>query len=114
MTEKLNSSNLRQNPRNVNELVNELTLFDDDLMSRVFDKNIKATELLLRIILGKKVKVISVTGQNEMKNHQVGGRNITLDVDVMDEMVRRSTLKFRVIQKGRMSDVHVITAVWLI
>ncbi len=85
MTEKLNSSNLRQNPRNVNELVNELTLFDDDLMSRVFDKNIKATELLLRIILGKKVKVISVTGQNEMKNHQVGGRNITLDVDAMDE-----------------------------
>ena len=62
MTEKLNSSNLRQNPRNVNELVNELTLFDDDLMSRVFDKNIKATELLLRIILGKKVKVISATG----------------------------------------------------
>lgn len=85
MTEKLNSSNLRQNPRNVNELVNELTLFDDDLMSRVFDKNIKATELLLRIILGKKVKVISVTGQNEMKNHQVGGRNITLDVEAMDE-----------------------------
>ena len=85
MTEKLNSSNLRQNPRNVNELVNELTLFDDDLMSRVFDKNIKATELLLRIILGKKVKVISVTGQNEMKNHQVGGRSITLDVDAMDE-----------------------------
>lgn len=85
MTEKLNSSNLRQNPRNVNELVNELTLFDDDLMSRGFDKNIKATELLLRIILGKKVKVISVTGQNEMKNHQVGGRNITLDVDAMDQ-----------------------------
>lgn len=85
MTEKLNNINLRQNPRNVNELVNELTLFDDDLMSRVFDKNIKATELLLRIILGKKVKIISVTGQNEMKNHQVGGRNITLDVDAMDE-----------------------------
>ena len=110
MTEKLNSSNLRQNPRNVNELVNELTLFDDDLMSRVFDKNIKATELLLRIILGKKVKVISVTGQNEMKNHQVGRRNITLDV----KMVRRSTLRFRVIQKEHMSDAHVITAVWLI
>ena len=85
MTEKLNNINLRQNPRNVNELVNELTLFDDDLMSREFEKNIKATELLLRIILGKKVKVISVTGQNEMKNHQVGGRNITLDVDAMDE-----------------------------
>ena len=67
MTEKLNSSNLRQNPRNVNELVNELTLFDDDLMSRVFDKNIKATELLLRIILGRNIKVISVNGQDELK-----------------------------------------------
>lgn len=114
MTEKLNSSNLRQNPRNVNELVNELTLFDDDLMSRVFDKNIKATELLLRIILGKKVKVISVTGQNEMKNHQVGGRNITLDVGAMDENGEEIDIEVRVIRKEHMSDVHVITAVWLI
>lgn len=57
MTEKLNNINLRQNPRNVNELVNELTLFDDDLMSRVFDKNIKATELLLRIILAKRLRL---------------------------------------------------------
>ena len=110
MTEKLNSSNLRQNPRNVNELVNELTLFDDDLMSRVFDKNIKATELLLRIILGKKVKVISVTGQNEMKNHQVGGRNITLDVDAMDENGEEIDVEVQ----EHMSDAHVITAVWLI
>ena len=36
---------------NVNELVDKLTLFDDDLMSRVFDNNIEATELMLRIIL---------------------------------------------------------------
>ena len=110
MTEKLNSSNLRQNPRNVNELVNELTLFDDDLMSRVFDKNIKATELLLRIILGKKVKVISVTGQNEMKNHQVGGRNITLDVDAMDENGEEIDIEVQ----GNSEGAHVITAVWLI
>ena len=34
----------------VEEIVDGLTLFDDDLMSRVFDKNIAATELLLRII----------------------------------------------------------------
>ena len=79
------SSKVMQDYEKVNRLIDGLTLFDDDLMSRVFDKNIKATELLLRIILGKKVKVISVTGQNEMKNHQVGGRNITLDVDAMDE-----------------------------
>jgi hypothetical protein len=35
----------------INRLIDRMTLFDDDLMSRVFDKNIVATELLLRIIL---------------------------------------------------------------
>ena len=44
---------------NVNELVDKLTLFDDDLMSRVFDNNIEATELMLRIILGRNINVIS-------------------------------------------------------
>ena len=54
-------------------------------MSRVFDKNIEATELLLRIILERKIKVISVNGQEEMKSAAVGGRNITLDVHALDE-----------------------------
>ena len=61
-----------------------MTLFDDDLMSHVFDKNIEATELVLRIILGEDIKVISVTGQNELKNPIVGGRDITLDVHAID------------------------------
>lgn len=34
---------------NVNELVDKLTLFDDDLMSRVFDNNIEATELRISL-----------------------------------------------------------------
>lgn len=49
----------------INRLIDRMTLFDDDLMSRVFDKNIAATELLLRIILGRKLKVISADGQRE-------------------------------------------------
>lgn len=53
-------------------------------MSRVFDKNIEPTELVLRIILGRNIKVISVDGQDELKNHEVGGRNITLDVHAID------------------------------
>ena len=84
MTEEKNDS-FEQNRKIVSKLVDELTLFDDDLMSRVFDKNIKATELVLRIILDRKIKVISVIGQDEMKNHEVGGRNITLDVHALDE-----------------------------
>ena len=51
----------------------------------MFDNNVAATELILRIILNKNIKVISVTGQNEMKNHDIEGRNITLDVHALDE-----------------------------
>lgn len=69
---------------NVNILIDNLTLFDDDLMSRVFDQNIEATELILRIILERDIKVINVEGQEEFKNHDVRGRNITLDVHAID------------------------------
>lgn len=68
----------------VEKLVDNLTLFDDDLMSKVFDENIPATELLLKIILGKKVKVVSVKGQYNMKSPIVGGRSITLDILAID------------------------------
>ena len=79
------NSGVIQNQDRINKLIDGLTLFDDDLMSRVFDKNIEATELLLRIILERKIKVISVNGQEEMKSAAVGGRNITLDVHALDE-----------------------------
>ena len=45
--------------------IDKLTLFDDDLMSAVFEHNIEATELLLRIILKKKMCVIYVKGQEQ-------------------------------------------------
>ena len=79
------NSKVTQNQDRINKLIDGLTLFDDDLMSRVFDKNIEATELLLRIILERKINVISVIGQEEMKSAAVGGRNITLDVHALDE-----------------------------
>ena len=84
MTRKKNK-NFKQDNTAVNKLVDGLTLFDDDLMSRVFDKNIEATELILRIILERDIKVIRVDGQDELKNHEVGGRNITLDVHALEE-----------------------------
>lgn len=55
MTEE-KDNNVMQTREEVNRLIDGLTLFDDDLMSRVFDKNIAATELILRIILGRKSK----------------------------------------------------------
>ena len=72
--DKFNGTN---NKRRVNKIIDDMTLFDDDLMSHVFDNNIEATELLLRIILEEDIKVISVIGQDELKNPIVDGRNVT-------------------------------------
>ena len=41
---------IRQDTRTVEQIVDGMSLFDDDLMSMVFDGNIEATELLLKII----------------------------------------------------------------
>ena len=62
-----------------------MSLFDDDLMSMVFDGNIEATELLLKIILKKDdIQVISVVGQRELQSPVVGGRDIRLDILAKD------------------------------
>ena len=81
---KLNYNDDNQR-RKVNQIVDGLTLFDDDLMSHVFDKNIEATELILRIILGRNIKVMSVNGQDKFKNPIVGGRDIVLDIHAIKE-----------------------------
>ena len=75
---------VKQEWERVNSLVDTLTLFDDELMGRVFDRNAKATELVLRLILGRNIKVISVNGQKEIRNAKVRGRNIILDVHAID------------------------------
>lgn len=68
----------------VRKTIAELTLFDDDLMSKVFDENIEATSLLLRIILKQKnIIVTKVKGQEELKNPIVGGRTIKLDISAI-------------------------------
>ena len=75
---------VKQEWERVNSLVDTLTLFDDEMMARVFDRNAEATELVLRLILGRNIKVISVNGQEEIRNAKVGGRNIILDVHAID------------------------------
>ena len=76
---------LRQDTRTVEQIVDDMSLFDDDLMSMVFDGNIEATELLLRIILKRDdILVESVVGQREVQNPVVGGRNIRLDILAKD------------------------------
>lgn len=78
----MQSQKLRKTPA---EILDSLTLFDDDLMSMVFDDNTEATELLLRIVLERDdLRVISVEGQKELENPLVDGRNIRLDIFAED------------------------------
>ena len=69
----------------LDKVIDDLTLFDDDLMSKVFDGNVEAAELLLKIILQRDdIKVVKVKGQVTMKNPYVRGRDITIDIHVKD------------------------------
>ena len=69
----------------LDKVIDDLTLFDDDLMSKVFDKNIPATELLLQIILERDdISVKSVDGQEDLRNPYSEGRNIRLDIHAVD------------------------------
>lgn len=76
---------IRQDSRIVEQIVDGMSLFDDDLMAMVFDGNIEATELLLKIVLKKDdIQVISVVGQRELQSPVVGGRDIRLDILAKD------------------------------
>ncbi|MDE6739171.1 MAG: PD-(D/E)XK nuclease family transposase, partial [Lachnospiraceae bacterium] len=78
---------VRQDSRTVEQIVDDMSLFDDDLMSMVFDGNIEATELLLKIILKKNdIIVTSVVGQREFQSPAVGGRDIRLDIWAKDNV----------------------------
>ncbi len=76
---------IQQNIKTIEQIIDDMNLFDDDLMSLVFDANIPATELLLKIILKRDdIEVISVVGQREFQNPVVGGRDIRLDILAKD------------------------------
>lgn len=66
-------------------ILESLRLLDDYLMTKVFDKNYAATELLLKIILEKDdLKVKDVTVQKVAKSPVPKGRSITLDIFAED------------------------------
>jgi len=88
MAKKRKKDNTGLNAQIIKELdraIDDLTLFDDDLMSKVFDGNIEATELLLKIILERDdIKVLKVKGQVDMKSPYPEGRSIRLDIHAVD------------------------------
>jgi hypothetical protein len=65
----------------VNHIVDNLTLFDDDYMSRFFKNNILASELIISIILDRNdLSIIDIKSQEEIKNPLINGRDVILDI----------------------------------
>lgn len=66
------------------ERLRKFRLMDDDFMSKVFDQNIEATQLLLNIILQRTdIKVKTVTAQREFKT--TFGHSVKFDVYAEDD-----------------------------
>ena len=86
--------------KEVVEIVSGLTLFDDDLMSRVFDNNIEATELLLRIIFKRQIKVVKARGQEEIHSYDIDGRTIRLDIMAVDSDGKKIDIEVQTGEKG--------------
>ncbi len=85
----------------IEQLVDNLTLMDDDLMAKVFDKNIPATQRVLRMIFGRQdIDVVSVKGQAEFENPLVGGRNIRLDVVAKEKTGEMSNIEVQRKKEG--------------
>lgn len=89
----------------INKTIDGFSLFDDDFMSVVFDRNIEATEFLLNTILERDdMNVIEVIGQREYKNPVIGGRSIRIDIYAKDSLGKIYDVEVQRADEG--ADVH--------
>ena len=94
-----------QKRQRVLKIIAGMRLLDDDLMTLVFDKNIPAAELLLKILLERDdLKVKEVIAQRVYKNPMKEGRSIKLDIYVVDETGKVYDVEVQRADKG--ADVH--------
>ena len=85
------------------ERIKGFRLMDDEFMSKVFDGDIKSTELILRIIMDDdQIKVIDVVAQYEIKNLQ--GRSARLDIKAVDKYGRIFDVEIQRADKGAVAE----------
>ena len=85
------------------ERIKGFRLMDDEFMSKVFDGDIKSTELILRIIMDDdQIKVIDVVAQYEIKNLQ--GRSARLDIKAADKDGRIFDVEIQRADKGAVAE----------
>lgn len=80
------------------ERIKRLRLIDDDFMTKCFEDQIEATELLVNVILGVKWRVLSVSTQDTIKNLQ--GRSLRLDIHALAENGRDVNIEIQRQDKG--------------
>ena len=84
-------------------------LLDDDFMTKCFEENKEATELVLRIVLEKAdIQVENVITQYSMKN--IKGRSVRLDIYASDSQGKSTTLRYSVSGKAPEPSGQDITA----
>lgn len=80
------------------EKVQELTLLDDVLMTAVFKDDTELTAFVLKIILNRDLKVISVKVQDTLKN--LKGRSVRLDIYAKSEDGKKINIEIQRQDKG--------------
>ena len=81
------------------EKIENFRLLDDDFMTKCFDGNIGATELVLRIVLKKSdMKVETVKTQYSLKN--IRGRSVRLDIYATDSEDKKYNIEIQREGKG--------------
>lgn len=74
-------------------------LLDDDFMTKCFEENKEATELVLRIVLDKMdIQVDKVITQYSMKN--IKGRSVRLDIYATDSHGKKYNIEIQRAEKG--------------
>lgn len=79
--------------------IRNFRLLDDDFMTKCFQNNIEATELVLRIVMSKPdIKVIKVQTQYSIKN--IRGRSLRLDIYATDSEGKKYNIEIQRTDKG--------------
>ena len=88
-----------KNQEEIMQRIQEFCLLDDDFMTKCFEENAEATELVLCIVLSKPdIKVEKVATQYSIKN--IKGRSLRLDIFATDSTGKKYNIEIQRADKG--------------
>lgn len=88
-----------KNQEEITQRIQEFCLLDDEFMTKCFEENAEATELVLGIVLSKPdIKVEKVATQYSIKN--IKGRSLRLDIFAADSTGKKYNIEIQRADKG--------------